>query len=304
MNSTQRILITGASGMIARQVASALKQLQRSPIALGRSTNHDDRFDMAFTWNPSANQFDTKALIGTDAIVHLAGASIADHKWTPARKKEILESRTRSTEFLAHTLQKSSHSIKTIVAASATGFYGNSAERLMSETDAAGDGFLAETCQAWEESLHKLALPGIRLVILRIGFVIDRSGGALPVMARPVRWMAGAAYGSGKQFISWIDSSDLIRLFIHSLDNTTMNGTFNAVAPQPVRNTTFIQEIGRTLHRPIWPINIPSFVFKTLLGEQSELVLGGQYVSADKTLASDFHFNYPSLPESLHHHLA
>ena len=151
--------------------------------------------------------------------------------------------------------------------------------------------------------MKELTASGVRLIILRIGFVIDRTGGALPVMARPVRWFAGAHYGSGKQFISWIDSKDLARLFLHSLTTTSMSGVYNAVAPAPVSNRMFVHAVGKKLHRPVWPLGIPAFVFHTVLGEQSELVLGSQRASASKILGSGFQFEYATLEAALSHHL-
>ncbi|MEY4593802.1 MAG: hypothetical protein RIQ47_212 [Bacteroidota bacterium] len=299
----KRVLITGASGMIAAKVAEELRKSGFQVVALSRSTMSDPRFEASYRWNPDKNEFDPRALDGVTAIVHLAGAGIADKKWTPNRKREILESRTRSSNFLAEQLRIIPHSVSTIVAASATGYYGNTGEVIVSEDQPAGKGFLADTCVAWEQSLHTLKSPSTRLTILRIGFVIDKNDGALPVMSRPVQWMVGAPYGSGKQFISWIDSHDLARLFVYAIDNIAMIGTYNAVAPAPTRNCDFVKAIGKTLHRPVWPIAIPSLIFKTLLGEQSVLVLEGQRVSNDKIISGGFQFDYPTLEKSLHHHL-
>jgi len=289
--------------MIARKVAELLKASAHLAFALSRRPVNDPLFAGYFQWDPEKKTFDAAAFSDMDAVIHLAGAGIADTKWTPARKKEIISSRTQSAAFLAEQLRIVPNNIRTIVAASATGFYGNPGQELMHETAAAGKGFLAEACTRWEESLHGLALPNIRLTILRIGFVIDRNGGALPVMARPVRLCVGAPYGSGKQYISWIDSNDLSRLFLHALTDASMKGTYNAVAPDPVTNVAFIKAIGKRLRRPAWPFGIPSAVFKVMLGEQSELVLGGQRVSADKVLAAGFKFEFKTLDDSLKNHL-
>lgn len=303
MNNIKRVLITGASGMIAGKVAEQLQLSGIEVVGLSRSAKKDHRFAASYRWDPEKGYLDPMAFEGVDSIVHLAGAGIADEKWTEKRKREIIESRTKGTAFLAEQLSKIPHQITTIVAASATGFYGNASEQTANESTAAGHGFLAETCMAWENALLQLQNTSTRLVILRIGFVIDRNDGALPVMARPVRLFAGAPYGNGRQYISWIDSHDLARLFLFSITNKSMSGIYNAVAPQPASNRDFVKALGNVLHRPVWPINIPSFVFKTLLGEQSTLVLEGQRVSAEKTLAAGFHFDYPELNKSLQHHL-
>jgi uncharacterized protein (TIGR01777 family) len=298
-----RVLITGASGFLGRKIAARLAASGHTVYGLSRTPVNDPAFRASFLWNPDKEQFDPRCLADTDAIVHLAGAGIADKRWTAARKRELLLSRTTSTTFLARQLSSHPHAVKSVVAASATGYYGDSGVSSVTEQHSPGSGFLAETCVAWEAANHQLAVPGRRLVLLRIGFVIDRSEGALPVMARPVRWMAGAPYGSGNQYVSWIDSQDLARLFGFALVNASMTGVYNAVSPKPVTNRVFIRTIGKVLRKPVWPFAVPSFVFKSLLGEQSELVLDGQNVSADKVLAAGFSFEFPELEAALKHHL-
>ncbi|MFM2206469.1 MAG: hypothetical protein RL213_444 [Bacteroidota bacterium] len=298
-----RVLITGATGFLGRKIAARLAASGHTVYGLSRTPVSDPSFSASFLWDPDKEQFDSRCLADTDAIVHLAGAGIADKRWTAARKRELLLSRTTSTTFLARQLSRHTHHVKSVVAASASGYYGDSGASIVTEQHPPGSGFLAETCVAWEAANHQLAVPGRRLVLLRIGFVIDRSEGALPVMARPVRWMAGAPYGSGRQFLSWIDSHDLARLFEFALANDSLSGVYNAVSPEPVTNREFLTAIGRVLHRPVWPFAVPAFVFRTLLGEQSELVLGGQNVSAEKVLASGFSFEFPALDAALKHHL-
>ncbi|MFM2136632.1 MAG: hypothetical protein RL021_2032 [Bacteroidota bacterium] len=297
------ILITGASGMLGRRIARQLCNSGHTVAALSRSPVKDLSFTASFQWDPDQGVMDAHAFEGVDAVVHLAGAGIADRRWTTRRKEELLTSRVRSTAFLKEQLEKVPNRIHAVIAASAVGYYGDTGSRLITEADASGQGFLAETCLKWEAALQSLGNDQRRLVIFRIGFVIDRSDGALPVMARPVRFFAGAPYGDGQQYISWIDSVDLTRLFDYAVVNSEMRGVFNAVAPGVVTNEVFIRTVAGVLHRPVWPIGIPAWLLKVLLGEQSALVLDGQRVSADKVGASGFAFDFPDLTSSLEHHL-
>ena len=303
LTSPKRILITGASGLIGRLVAAALRESGIEAVALGRSAVNAPPFSASFIWNPATGYFDDKALEGVDAIIHLAGAGIADKRWTDKRKQEILESRIASAHLLAAKLKSIPNQVRTIVAASAIGYYGNSGEQEINETSQAGNDFLALTCMQWEQALNELKQSNRRLAILRIGIVLDANGGALPVMARPVKMLAGAPYGNGKQFVSWIDSHDLVQLFLKAVMDENMSGIYNAVAPAPVSNKQFVHAIGKTIHRPVWPIPIPGFIFKIILGEQAEMILGGQYVSSEKVINTGFPFKYPELLQSLQHQL-
>ncbi|MFM7217120.1 MAG: TIGR01777 family oxidoreductase [Bacteroidota bacterium] len=298
-----KVLITGATGMLARRIAAALSANGTTVVALSRSSTPLPGYSATFQWNPAKGEIDSRALDGVDAIVHLAGAGIADKKWSAARKKEIIDSRVSGSHVLADALLNQTNQVRTVVNASATGFYGDCKQTLHTESDRPGNGFLAETCIKWEQALERLGAPERRNVILRIGFVIDRADGALPVMARPVRFFVGAPYGTGKQFLSWIDSADLVRLFLFALENQHVSGTYNAVAPTPVSNRDFIRSLGKAMQRPVWPIAVPSFVFRTLLGEQADLILQSQYASSKKILDAGFRFDYPELSGSLHHHL-
>lgn len=289
--------------MLGRRIARQLCNSGHTVTALSRSPVKDPSFTASYHWDPEKEAMDAHAFDGVDAVIHLAGAGIADRRWTPQRKAELLNSRVRSTAFLRQQLDSLPNRIHTVIAASAVGYYGDTGSRLVTETDPSGQGFLAETCLKWEGALQSLGNDLRRLVIFRIGFVIDRSSGALPVMARPVRFFAGAPYGDGQQYISWIDSVDLSRLFDYAIARTDMKGVFNAVAPGAVTNKAFVRALGGVLHRPVWPFGIPGWLLKAILGEQSALVLDGQHVSADKVGANGFRFDFPDLVSSLEHHL-
>ena len=181
--------------------------------------------------------------------------------------------------------------------------FGDRGEQLVDEAAAPGRGFLSDSCVAWERALSRFSELGIRIVILRVGFVLSRQGGALPVMRKPVVWLLGTPLGSGKQYISWIDLDDLVGLFRFAMDHHQLRGTYNAVAPAPVTNRQLVFTIGKLLHRPVWPIPVPGFLLQLLLGEKAVLVTGGQRVSADKIQRAGYHFHFPALEASLRHQL-
>jgi uncharacterized protein (TIGR01777 family) len=302
-NSPKRVLITGGSGMIGTRIAQSLSDNGVEAVALSRSTHQTPPFTATFFWNPTTGAFDPKAFDGVDTIIHLAGAGIADKRWTEQRKHEIIESRVRSTQLLAAKLNEIPNNVRSVVAASAVGYYGNSGDERVDETTPPGDDFLAITCVQWEQALRTLETKERRLAIIRIGIVLDAQGGALPVMARPVKLFTGAPYGNGKQYVSWIDSSDLVRIFLFAASHATVSGIYNAVAPEPVTNNQFVKHLGQVLHRPVWPIAVPGFVFKLLLGEQAAMVLGGQQVSCEKLVSAGFQFEFPDVMRSLQHQL-
>ncbi len=291
----EKILLSGGSGLLGTQLASFLESRQYATAILSRKKG--DR--SSYHWDPAAGKMDEVALDNCFAILHLAGAGIADKRWTAQRKKEILDSRTKSTDLLFEALRNNKHRIETIVSASAIGIYGDGRDEWKTEKSEIGEGFLEDTCRAWEKSVRRFEELRIRVVILRIGIVLAKEGGALPVMALPVKLFAGSPLGSGKQFISWIHIDDLSRIFLHALDNKEMRGVYNAVASSPVRNKEFYQVLSKNLRRPLWPLHVPSFLLKRLLGEKAELVLQGQRVSNKKLTDSGFSFNYTELSKAI-----
>jgi uncharacterized protein (TIGR01777 family) len=234
---------------------------------------------------------DPKALIGVDAIIHLAGAGIAEKRWTPERKKEILESRTQSSELLFETLKSSPNQVKAVISATAIGYYGlTTLDQWCTEESPAGTDFLATVTKAWEDSLKSTETLDKRLIMLRIGVVLSNKGGALLEMAGPVKWGVGAPLGSGKQWVSWIHVEDLCRMFLHALENENMAGVYNAVAPNPVTNRELNKAIAQALHRPLTLPPVPEFVLKIILGEMTQIVVNGARVSCDKIKSTGFEF--------------
>lgn len=293
----QKILISGGAGLLGSHLIHLLKSRSISSSILSRRKKFEDAH--SFHWDTKQMTIDSKAFDNCSSIIHLAGAGIADKRWTPQRKKEILDSRVQSTNLLFESLKNRTHSIKTIVSASAIGIYGDGASVWKNEESSIDSGFLQDTCVAWENSVKRFEELGIRVVILRIGVVLTPEGGALPQMALPVKLFVGAPLGSGKQFISWIHIDDLSRIFLSAIENSAMRGVYNAVGSNPVSNKEFYQALAAKLGRPLWPIHVPAFVLRLILGEKSDIVLSGQRVSNAKLLKAGFNFNYETIDHAL-----
>lgn len=274
---TKSVLITGASGLIGGRLTKLL-------LARGHSVSHLSRSKKGgivptYAWDVDRSFIEPAALEGVGTIVHLAGAGIADKRWTPSRKKEILDSRIRSTALLREALQ--AHRVEAIISASAMGYYGpGDGNRIFTETDLPGTDFLASVTNRWEQEVDKFQIPGLRVVKFRIGVVLSDRGGALPSMARPVKWMAGAALGTGNQFVSWIHLDDLCNMFIKAIEDSNMHGVYNAVSSVPVTNSNLTKAIAGVLSRPLLLPRVPSAVLRILLGEMADIVLKGSKLSA------------------------
>jgi uncharacterized protein (TIGR01777 family) len=290
------VLITGGSGFLAKRLAESLKADNRSVCFLSRraGTNAD-----TYTWDVKNKTIDFAAIKNTETIVHLAGSGIADKKWTKNYKKEILESRVESLNLLFQILKNTPNNVKTVVSASATGGYGNTGDQWVDENNELTTGFLGKTCSEWEKSARQFEALGIRVVIFRIGIVMDAIHGALPSLVLPVKLFVGSVLGSGKQYISWIHVDDLCRLFVFALDNEKIKGVYNAVSPDPVTHERFIRHCGELLNRRIWPLKISPFFLRLILGEKAELVLDGQRVSSAKIVNEGFRFQHSETKNAL-----
>lgn len=294
----KNILITGATGLVGKQLIEALK-LQGHRIAiLSRKPVQIEGVE-AFIWDVYKQTIDTNALKGIDTIIHLAGEGIADQKWTDKRKKEIIDSRVKSGKLLYDTIKKTNASVTTFISASAVGFYGDRADEILHENSQPGHGFLADCCQQWENAADEGLTLGIRVVKIRIGLILSAEGGALPAMQKPIKLFVGAPLGTGKQWMPWIHLKDIVGIFLKALNTESMHGAYNACAPFPASNKLLTKRIAYHLNRPVWPINVPAFMLKTLLGEMSILPLMSNNTSANKILTAGYEFNYPNLDNAL-----
>ena len=296
-----KVLITGGTGLIGTRLAEMLIDSGYEVALLSREPAKSSHFQ-GFRWNPRAGTIDEAAVPYADFIVNLAGASVSDGKWTDERKRDIMTSRLGGLALLHRELAKPGHHVRAFISASAIGLYGDAGAKLVNEETPPAlptHDFLADVSHQWELAAAPIAALGIRTVIPRIGIVLSTEGGALPQMARPMKLGAGAALGSGKQYMSWIHLDDLCRLFIAMLDDVSWNGTYNAVAPNPVTNLEFTETLAQVLHRPLLLPKVPAFGLKLAMGEMSDIVLASQNVSDQKVLAQGFEFEYPELRGAL-----
>jgi len=295
---TNSVLITGASGLIGCRLTHVLLQKGCRVSHLGRSARPGPV--ASFRWDPPRGEFDLRALKGIDTIVHLAGAGIAEKRWSTLRKKEILESRVHSTKLLAEVLRSQPHTVSTVVAGSAIGFYGlGVSDEPMTEDHDAGSDFLATVVVEWEKESAKMASQQIRLVQLRTGIVLSTEGGALRELMAPIRRGVGASLGSGRQFMSWIHIDDLCEMMAWSIRQPQVSGALNAVAPNPVTNEVFTRALAAHLKKPIWIPPVPGFVLRIVLGEMADLVLYGNRISSATAARLGFTFRYPFLDDAL-----
>jgi uncharacterized protein (TIGR01777 family) len=298
INSNRNILITGASGLIGtRLIKNLLEKGHRVSVLSRQASNF--RGVSTYNWDIDKQLIDLKAFEGVDTIIHLAGAGIADKRWTKQRKQEIVDSRIRSTQLLYHTIEAIKAPIKTFISASAVGFYGDRDDEILYEKSEGGTGFLADCCKQWEGAVDQGLKSGIRVVKLRIGIVLSKQGGALSELARPVSFFVGAPLGSGKQWMPWIHLTDLVSIFEKAIENPDYSGTFNACTPYPVTNYEFTKILAKKLFRPVWPVNVPEFVLKTMLGEMSTVILNSTRTSPQKLMDMGFRFRYQGLDAAL-----
>lgn len=255
-------------------------------------------------WDPAVGEVDAAALEGLDAVVHLAGESIAAGRWTAERKDQILRSRTESTSLLSGALARLTRPPATLISASAIGFYGNRGDEVLTEESPPGVGFLAEVCREWEAAAEPARQAGIRVVNLRIGVVLSARGGALKQMLPAFKTGAGGRIGDGRQYISWIALSDLVAAVRFLLTTPQASGPVNAVAPHPVTNAEFTKALGRALGRPTL-LPLPAFAVRLAFGEMGEaLLLGGARVLPARLQAAGFRFRHAELEGALHAALA
>lgn len=293
----KKILITGASGLIGTRLTEMLLQKGYQVVHVGRTPRKGAV--PTFVWDVVAGKIDPNALEGVGAIINLAGAGVADKRWTHSRKHELLESRTQSVALLNKALATHTHQVKVVVSASAIGYYGFAGKEIFHEEDKPGADFLAQLTQQWEAEADKIQSQSIRLVKLRIGIVLSDKGGALPEMAKPIRLGLGSALGSGKQHLSWIHIDDLCALFIKAVDDEKLQGAYNAVSGYWVTNKEMTKAIAKRLHKSVWLPNVPGFALKLVLGEMANVVLEGSKVSADKLKQTGFKVKYTELEEAL-----
>ena len=295
-----KILIAGATGLIGSEITNKLLILGHSVSILSRNKTSNIPNVTVFVWNPEQNKIDSNAFDNIDVIINLAGAGVADKRWTSSYKQTILKSRINSTRLLVDSLQNTKNQVHTFINASAIGFYGSdTGNNWVDENTKCGNDFLADVVQKWEQEAFKANDLNIRTVAIRTGIVLSSKGGALPKLELPIKYFVGAAIGTGNQYISWIDIDDLVSIFIHCLTNNKLNGAVNAVAPTPLTNKAFNSALAKQLGRPLLLPNIPPFILKIMIGEFADSLIGGNRVLCTKITQSGFEFKHETLEKSL-----
>lgn len=303
------VLISGGTGLVGRALTKALLQKGYEVIILTRDARRhsiinasDERLSYA-SWNADKKYIDADAVSKADHIIHLAGAGVAEKRWTKKRKKEILDSRVNSSRLIVDSLQKIPNHVRSVISSSAIGWYGPDPfipnPDPFKENAPASHDFLGSTCRQWEESVGSVAAIGKRLVIFRIGIVLSNDGGAIKEFVKPLRFGFATILGSGKQVLSWIHIDDLVNMFISAIENEKLEGVYNAVAPMPVSNKELILQLAKGRGRFFIPIRIPAFVLKLVLGELSIEVLKSATVSAEKIQQAGLRFSYETIAEAL-----
>lgn len=300
------VLITGGTGTIGNRLATLLKEQGHCVNLLSRSienkssTNSNGR---TFLWNIHQQTIDQEAISSADFIIHLAGAGVADKRWSQKRKQEIVESRIKSSQLIVDSLTKIPNKVKAVISASAIGWYGPDGideQTAFIETTVAAKDFLGETCYLWEQSISPVSALGKRLVILRTGIVLSNKGGAFVEFKKPLLFKVAAILGKGNQIISWIHIDDLCNQYIFAINNASMHGVYNAVAPNPVTNKELTLSLAKKIAGTFFiPIHIPAFMLQIIVGEMSVEVLKSTNVSASKMLHTGYTFSYPTINDAL-----
>lgn len=300
-----KVVVTGATGFVGSRLVERLHQEGHRVLVLTRNTTSARKVfpEAAFpnveivAYTPTVSGAWQNAVAGSDGVVNLAGEPIAEERWTPAHKQEILNSRQLGTQKIVEAIRNANPKPTVLVNASAIGYYGTSETATFDETSPAGNDFLAQVCQAWEAEATKVKDAGVRLVILRLGIVLGL-GGALAKMITPFKLFAGGPIGSGRQWFSWIHLDDLVDLILQALTKPEMEGVYNGTAPHPVRMNELSQTMGEVMSRPSW-LPVPAFALEALLGDGAKVVLEGQQVIPKRTLASGFDYKYHHLQPAL-----
>lgn len=295
--NSQRVLITGGSGLVGTRLSELLTDQGYEVAHLSRNPTKGTY--ESFHWDIKKKEVDKDAIKGTDVIIHLAGAGVADKRWTKEWKKEIYDSRIDSTQLLFDAVKNHNSRLRQFISASAIGYYGwDTGDKMVDENHEQGNGFLAEVVHDWENAVKKFDEIGVSNSLVRVGVVLSRKGGALKEIAKPIKMGFGAALGSGKQYMSWIHIDDLCGIFMHLLANGETD-VFNGVAPDPVSNKAFTKKLAKAMKKPLFLPNVPSFVLKLMVGEMQVMLTGGNNVSSKKIEDVGFNFQYPSLDSAL-----
>ncbi|WP_184175601.1 TIGR01777 family oxidoreductase [Rhabdobacter roseus] len=296
----KKVLITGGTGVIGRRLTELLLEKGYDVAYLSRSQKTYPNVRV-YRWEVEKGYLEEGALENLDYLIHLAGAGVADQRWTDERKKEIIRSRTDTIALVAHKMAETRQFPQAFVSSSAIGYYGaDTGDLRQTEQSPPGRDFLADVTVQWEAAADRVQALGIRTVKIRTGVVLSAKGGALPRIAAPARWGLGAPLGSGKQWMSWIHVDDLCRMYLEALEKESWEGTYNGVAPQPATNAELTRTICKVLGKPQWAPKVPAFALKAAFGEMAQAVLGSSFVQSTRLGSQPyFAYQYPALQPAL-----
>ena len=291
----RKVLITGGSGLIGRRLSFLLKSRGYEVRILSRSNNPKNSYK-TFLWNISEKTINDSAFEDLNHIIHLAGAGIADKRWSEKRKKEIIASRVASTNLLYNTVKRLKTPLNSFISASATGYYGAvTSETIFEEKDKPAKDFLGKVCSLWEDSIFQFNEIKIRTVALRTGIVLSKDGGALKKMKTPII----TSLGNGKQYMPWIHIDDLCELYIKAIEDQEFKGAFNAVSSEHISNLSFSKKVSKIFNHPFLAVGTPSFILQIVFGEMSTIILNGSRISANKIKQAGFKFKFENLEKAL-----
>lgn len=295
------VLITGGSGLIGRALSELLLAEGYKVFWLSRTKNLSAKFP-SYSWDYTKREIDSEILEEVDIIVHLAGDSIGSGRWTETKKEQIMSSRIDSTVLLLETLRELDLKPDVFISASAVGIYGNkTTENIYEEKDkTVADDFLAQVCNEWEKAVEQISKTlGSRTVMIRTSMVLSPESEAFKKMYLPTKFGLGASLGSGKQYMPWIHIQDLCRIYLKAIQDTTLNGAYNASSPQQLRNREFMNTLSRVLKKPKLLPFIPGFIIRMMMGEAAEMVLGGSRISSKKIQEKGFKFLYDNAEDAI-----
>ena len=288
------ILITGGSGLVGRKLSRLLIEKGYNVIWLSR-----ERYVKAeiprYRWDYRRNEIDKEAVEQADVIIHLAGSNLGEDSWTRQKKQSIVESRVQTAQLLLDTLKSMDKKIDAFISASAIGFYGvKTTDKIFTEEDASVESdFLSRTCRKWEDAAFRFQQElDVRTVALRTAFVISKNSDAFRKMVLPTRFGLGAPIGSGNQYMSWIHIEDLCQLYLKAIEDTSMQGAYNAVAPEFINNADFMHALAKVMRRPFFMPHVPAFFMRLIMGEAADMILGGSRISAQKIQDAGYEFQY------------
>ncbi len=293
--SGKTVLIGGGTGLVGSRLSELLEKRNYNVLHLSRKANIDARFP-AYKWDIKNKTIDETAIAKADYVINLAGAGIVDGRWTESRKKLLIDSRVDSTLLLKNAFEKMGKAPKAYISASAVGYYGNTGEALVKESDQPVDeDFLSHCVVEWEKAIDKVKATGWRTARIRIAIVLSTKGGALEKIMLPLKANVGGYFGDGQQWYSWIHIDDLCNQFIYALENDNFKGTFNGASPNPERNKPFTKKIADAMDKTALLAPGPAFVMRLAMGEMADTILNSNRISAEKIQAAGFKFQFPEL---------